>query len=111
MKRYIAVLLILVLVMTACAPSKLPPEKAIVGKWVNSQGGEINFYTGGTGLLPGIEEQIPSYQFNYSFEDKTHIVISIPEVMEVVVEVKIEDDKMTWHDHAGEIEFVYMRVK
>ncbi len=111
MKRYIVVLLILVLVMMACAPPKLPPEKAIVGKWVNLQGGEINFYADGTGLFPGIEEQIPSYQFNYSFEDETHVAISIPGVIDAIVEIKIEGDKMTWHDRASETEFVYMRVK
>jgi hypothetical protein len=111
MKRYIPILLILVLGMVACVPTKVAPEKAIVGKWVNLQGGEMNFYGDGTGLFPGIEGQIPEYQFNYFFKDETHVAINIPGVIEVVVEVKIDGDEMTWYDRSSETEFVYMRAK
>jgi len=109
MKRYVTVLVILVLGIVGCVSPEPPPQKAIVGKWVNLQGGEVNFYPDGSGLLPGIEGQIPTYQFTYSFQDETHVTISIPGVMELVVEVNIEGDKMTWYDRASETEFVYIR--
>jgi len=111
MKRYVAILVILVLGIVGCASPEPPPEEAIVGKWVNPEGGEINFYADGSGLLPGIDGQIPAYQFTYSFQDETHVTISIAGVMEIVVEISIEGDKMTWYDRASETEFVYMREK
>lgn len=126
MKRYIVVLLSLFLGVTACAFLKPSPQQMIIGKWINSGGGEINFYKDGTGFVPGFTGEgpieIPSLQFTYGFKDDTHLVINMANLpladttdlpmakqQEIVMGIKIEDDKMTWYG-AGEAEYVYTRV-
>ncbi len=124
MKRYMVILLFLFLGVTACASVEPSPKQAIIGKWVNSGGGEINFNADGTGFVPGVEGQVPPYQFTYGFKDETHLAINIANLPtvetaslpivgqgEIVVEIKIENDKMTWHDGTGKVEFVYLRAK
>lgn len=108
------VLLILILGVTACAPAETSPEKAIVGNWVNAQGGEIYFYADNTGFIPGLAESaesIPDYKFTYSFQDKTHLRITLEGQPAVVVEIKIEGDKLTWGSQHGNPEYVYTRAK
>ena len=100
--------------LAACAPDQPPPEKAIVGQWVNSQGGVIYFYADKTGFIPGDEGQtlpIPSVKFSYYFQDETHLGIKMDGQSPLVIEIKLEGDKMTWYDHATETEFKYMRAK
>jgi hypothetical protein len=98
----------------ACVPNQPSPEKAIVGQWVNSQGGVIYFYADKTGFIPGDEGQtppIPSVRFSYYFQDETHLGIEMDGQSPLVIEIKLEGDKMTWYDHASETEFEYMRAK
>jgi len=118
--RYIFALLFLLLGVTACFSLKPSVEREIIGKWVNSEGGEINFYEDGTGYVPGIKGQatgnISSLQFTYAFKDETHLVINmtaLPKInqQDIVIEVEIENDIMTWRSNAGEIEFEYRRAK
>ena len=119
MKRYIFVLLIVFVGATACFSLKTSVEREIIGKWVNSGGGEIYFYENGTGYVPGIQGQeignISSLQFTYAFKDETHLVINmttLPQAnqQDIVIEVEIKNDIMTWHSDAGEIEFEYRRA-
>jgi hypothetical protein len=112
--------LMLVFGVAACAagptPTPTPPslEKAIVGQWVNAQGGVIHFYADNTGFIPGLKgaaEEIPDSRFTYYFPDKTHLGI-VPEGQSaIVVEIKIESDKMTWRGQTSNTEFVYRRAK
>lgn len=114
------ILLLILLAMTACFSPAPSPEQEIIGKWVNSKGGEINFYKDGTGYVPGIEGQatgnIPSLQFIYEFKDETHLVINMAALpkanqQDIVVEVEIKNDTMTWHSHTGAVEFEYRRAE
>lgn len=103
-----------VLGLAACAPDQPSPEKAIVGQWVNSQGGVIYFYADKTGFIPGDEGQtppIPSVKFSYYFQDETHLGIKMDGQNPVVVEIKLEGDKMTWLNRANDVEYVYTKMK
>ncbi|MCX6030733.1 MAG: hypothetical protein NT169_15735 [Chloroflexi bacterium] len=112
--------LLLTFAVAACAsfptptPTPQPIEKAIVGKWVNPQGGEVNFYADNTGFIPGLKgepEDIPDSKFTYYFQDKTHLGIALEGQTSVVMEIKIEGDKMTWRSRTSNTEFVYTRAK
>jgi len=105
---------ILLLGISACTPARLSPEKAIVGQWVNDQGGTIHFYADHTGFIPGVEGQtpaIPSVKFTYYFKDETSLAIVMDGQAPVVVEIKLEGDKMTWRSLTNNAEFVYKRAR
>ena len=87
--------------------------KTIVGHWVNEQGGAIDFYADGAGFIPAFEEgSLPSYTFTYAIPDETHLAIKLNgEADELVVGIKIEDDKMTWRNPTTAAETVYTRGK
>ena len=106
--------LMITLGLAACAPAKVPPEKAIVGKWMNAQGGTIQFNADKTGFIPGLEEgvePIPDTPFTYYLQDETHLGIVMEGQSPVVMEIKIEGDKMTWFSRGDNSEHVYARVK
>jgi len=106
--------LVILLGVTACASPSLPPQKAIVGQWVNAQGGTIYFYEDNSGFIPGAEGQtpeIPSSKFTYYFKDDTHLGIVMGGESAIVVEIKIEGDKMTWLNRLNGVEYTYTRVK
>jgi len=112
--------LILTLAVAACTssptPTPTPPpiEKAIVGQWVNAQGGAIYFYADNTGFIPGIEagaEPVPDSKFTYYFQDKTHLGIVMEGQSAIVIEIRIEGDKMTWRSRINNTEFVYQRAR
>jgi hypothetical protein len=115
----IALVSLVVLVgMTACVPLKVPPEEAIVGQWVNDEGGTIYFYEDGTGFIPevhGEAEDIPALAFEYSFDDDTHVKIDMGEQEGeqriIVIEIKLVGSKMTWRNPATGTEYVYERQK
>jgi hypothetical protein len=103
-----------VLGLAACAPDQPPPEQAIVGQWVNSQGGVIYFYADKTGFIPGDEGQtppIPSVEFSYYFQGESHLGIKMDGQNPVVIEIKLEGDKMTWLNRASNVEYVYTKMK
>jgi len=100
--------------LSACAPAEVSPEKAIVGKWMNAQGGTIEFHADKTGFIPGLEggvEPIPDTSFTYYLQDETHLGIVMEGQSPVVVEIKIEGDKMTWRGQVDNTEYVYRRAK
>jgi hypothetical protein len=100
--------------LAACAPEQPFPEKAIVGQWVNPEGGVIYFYPDKTGFIPGDEGKtppIPSLTFSYFFQDETHLGIEMDGQSPLVVEIKLKGDKMTWLDRANNVEYVYTRMK
>ena len=108
------VLLILSLGITACVPAEVSPEKAIVGKWVNDQGGEIYFYADKTGFIPGLAgatEQIPDVKFTYYFQDMAHLAIVLDGQPAIVVKIKLDGDKLTWVTQHDNLEYVYTRAK
>lgn len=98
---------------TACvgpASASIPLlQKNIVGKWANAQGGEIDFYADGTGSIPGVQD-IPSYNFTYSFPDNTHLLV-IVDGQNLKVGIRIDGDKMIWRNSDNNTEFVYTRAK
>ncbi len=106
----LGVLLIAMLMVAACT-SKLSPQKAIVGKWVNAGGGSIEFFSNGTGFVPGVQGQIPPYDFTYIFRDETHIELNVAGQTGLVVEIKIDGDQMAWISPGGGTQFVYTRAK
>ena len=98
--------------MTACiSQPKVPPQQAIVGKWVNAGGGSIEFYANGTGFIPGIDGQIAPTNFSYAFTDEMHIQLNMGGPTGLVVEIKIDGDQMTWVSKASNTSFVYTRRK
>jgi hypothetical protein len=100
--------------LAACAPDQPPPEEAIVGQWVNPQGGVIYFYADKTGFIPGDEGQtppIPSLKFSYFFQDEAHLGIEMDGQSPLVIEIKLKGDKMTWLNQANNVEYMYTRVK
>ena len=100
--------------LTACGSAQPTSEKAIVGKWENSQGGVIQFYEDKTGFIPGDDQQappIPSASFTYSFPDQTHLTIKMAGQESVIFEIELDEDTMTWHSSANTTQFVYTRVK
>jgi len=106
--------LIITLGLAACVPAEVSPEKAIVGKWMNAQGGTIQFNADKTGFIPGLEEgvePIPDTPFTYYLQDETHLGIVMAGQSPVVMEIKIEGDKMTWRGQADNTEYVYRRAK
>ncbi len=89
------------------------PADAIVGKWVNSKGGVIQFNSDGTGSIPGFEGQelaIPSASFTYYFPDPSHLALQI-NGQPFTIEITVEGDRLTWGDRANNVQFVYDRVK
>jgi len=112
--------LILIFGVAACAPVSTPTptpqpiEQAIVGKWVNDKGGEIQFYADSTGLIPGVTDAnppIPDSKFTYYFQDEAHLGIVLEGQSAMVVGIKIEDDKMTWLNRFNSIQFTYTKAK
>jgi hypothetical protein len=94
-----------VLGLAACAPDQPAPEKAIVGQWVNSRAGVI--------YIPGDERQtppIPSVKFSYYFQDDVHLGIKMDGQNPIVIEIKLEDDKMTWLNRDNNVEYVYTKM-
>jgi len=84
-------------------------EKAIVGKWVNETGGEIDFYADGTGYLPpGFD--IEAYGFTYYLQDATHLVMTVQN-QDLTVEIRLARDKLTWYTADPNVKYVYTRVK
>ncbi len=103
-----------VLGLAACASDQPSPEEAIVGQWVNSQGGVIYFYADKTGFIPGDEGQtppIPSVRFSYYFQDETHLGIEMDGQTPLVIEIRLQGNKMTWLNRANNVEYVYTKMK
>ncbi len=110
--RSFFLLLMLVLPVVACASQpRVPPQQAIVGRWVNAKGYSISFYPNGTGFVPGVDGQIPSTNFDYVFTDETHVLMNMAGQLTTVVEIKIDGDQMTWLSQATNVAFVYTRAK
>jgi hypothetical protein len=104
--------------MTACVPLPSNPERAIVGQWVNDQGGTIYFYEDGTGFIPaakGAAEEIPAVSFKYLFNDANHVRIDMGEQggeqRVIDVEIKVDRDKMTWRNPATGTDYIYERQR
>jgi hypothetical protein len=84
-------------------------QKAIVGKWMNSQGGELDFHADGSGYIPptlGIE----AYTFSYYFQDATHLVMNLAG-QTMTVEITLVDDKLTWFAADPNVKYEYTRAK
>jgi len=99
--------------LAACGPEQPSLEEAIIGEWVNAHGGTIHFYDGGSGFIPGDENltpPVPPVNFTYRVEGQTHISINIAGQDAVIVEIKLEGDRMTWIDATNNLEFAYRRV-
>jgi hypothetical protein len=108
----LCLLVMIILPVAACASQpSVPPKDAIVGKWVNDKGGSISFYANGTGFVPGIDGQIPSTNFSYTFTDPTHIMMNLTGQLSTIIEIRIDGDQMTWSVPTNNVSFVYTRAK
>lgn len=84
-------------------------QKAIVGKWVNSTGGELDFHADGSGYIPPTPSS-EAYNFSYFFQDATHLVMAVAgETM--TVEIVLVGDKLTWFTADPNVKYVYTRTK
>ncbi len=84
-------------------------QTGIVGKWVNSVGGELDFYAGGSGYIPAVPD-MPAYNFGYYFQDSTHMVMTVTG-KSMVVRIELAGDKLTWYAADPNVSYVYTRVK
>lgn len=110
---YVILVLALLLGISACTTANVPLEKAIIGKWVNHQGGEIEFFADGTGFIPGLggDDNVPDTKFTYVFPDDTHLSLLLTGQRAILIEIEIEGDRMTWRDSESNVEFEYRRAK
>ena len=108
MKHFLLSLLILLILVTACATSQKPLSEAIIGTWENPNGFSIQFMTGGNGFIPGVPGKIPDSAFTYSIVDESHVKIDL-EGQNQTIEVTIAGDQLTWKDKLGEV--IYKRIK
>lgn len=108
------IILALILMLTACATvSSEDLRREIVGTWRNAQDYTIEFYADGTGFIPGVDGElpIPATDFTYVITDSGHIRISMGEIPDAAIEIRIEGDQMTWFNRESDTTFVYMRDK
>ncbi len=95
--------------MAARTPSVQASEKAIVGKWINKTGGELDFNADGSGYIPPTLDT-EAYNFRYYFRDATHLVMAVAgETM--IVEVRLVNDKLTWYTDDPNVKYEYTRQK
>jgi hypothetical protein len=114
LKKWYPLVLLLALVILVLGVSvwmrSIPTlQEAIVGNWANVQGGVIDFYADGTGVVPAVQD-IPAYNFTYSFPDDMHLKINL-EGQDLTVGIAIQGDRMTWRNSGNNTEFVYTRIK
>ena len=107
MKRFLVFLLCAIL-LAACSPSKSRLKDAIIGTWTDAQGYSIQFKPDGRGFIPGVEGKIPDTNFTYSILDESHIQIDM-QGRTFAIEIRIEDDQLTWKDEIGEV--LYKRTR
>jgi hypothetical protein len=84
-------------------------QTGIVGKWVNSQGGELDFYAGGSGYIPPVQD-MQAYNFGYYFQDATHMGMTVAGKT-MTVRIELAGDKLTWFTADPKVSYVYTRVK
>ena len=108
MRRWALLLVLAVLILSACQPGKPALATVIVGNWVNAAGYAIEFRAGGEGNIPGVEGKIPETSFKYLIADEEHITIDLGD-QKYTIQITIDGDTLTWTDKMG-VE-IYTRVK
>ncbi len=108
MKRVFLALVIALMLLTACAQAKNSLGDEILGTWVNSEGYQLQFHSGGSGFIPGVPGKIPDTTFTYVVKDDSHISIDLGGHVQTI-EIQISGDQLTWTDDLGEV--AYTRVK
>jgi hypothetical protein len=106
--------LALLVMLAACSTVSVDDlRREIVGTWRNVQDYTIEFYADGTGFIPGVggELPIPATDFTYAISDSGHIRISMGDISDATIEIRIEGDQMTWFNRETDTTFVYMRDK
>ena len=83
-------------------------QTGIVGKWVNPAGGELDFYAGGSGYIPAVQD-MQAYNFGYYFQDATHLVMTVTG-KSMVVRIELAGDHLTWYSPDPNVSYVYTRV-
>jgi len=95
--------------MQTRTPTVEASQKAIVGKWVNQTGGELDFNADGSGYIPPYLDTQP-YNFKYYFQDATHLVMAVAgETM--IVEIRLVNNKLTWYTSDPNVKYEYTRKK
>jgi hypothetical protein len=105
----VGTVLVVGLGMATRSASTVSVQKAIVGKWVNATGGEIDFHTDGSGYIPATAD-IQAYSFSYFFEDSTHLVMNLAGNT-MTVNIVLVDDKLTWFTADPNVKYEYTRAK
>jgi hypothetical protein len=105
----LGIVLGVVALVKVSSPKAPPVAQAIVGKWVNATGGQMEFRADGSGYLPPTLETVP-YSFTYSLPDDTHLVMKVAGQM-LTVQIELVDDKLTWYTADPNVKYVYTRAK
>jgi hypothetical protein len=108
MRRWGLLLVLAILIISACQPPKPSLETAILGNWVNASGYTIEFKSGGDGFIPGVAGKVPATTFKYSIVDQEHVLIDLGSE-KYTIQITVDGDKLTWTDKIG-VE-TYTRVK
>jgi uncharacterized lipoprotein YehR (DUF1307 family) len=113
MKRWLLISFVLILFLSSCSFGGRPLSEEIVGKWINAEGYEVEFYPDGQGFIPGVEGAIPipDSPFSYRIEDESKLFLTLSDGTTLELVVTIKGDKMTWASQIAEINFEYTRVK
>jgi hypothetical protein len=104
MRKCILVTLSVLCILAACSPPGRSLEESIVGRWVNVDGYEIEFFLDGKGIFFGVEDYIASSEFSYQIIDETNVVIEYLGA-KYAIEIVIQGDKLIWIDRLGEVEY------
>ncbi len=104
MKPTLVILTVISLILSACAPAEKTLADRIQGTWKSTEGFSIEFHGDGTGFIPGVAGKIPDTSFNYSIVDESHVQLDLQGQMQTIG-ITISDDKLTWKDDLGEVEY------
>ena len=113
MKRWLSISLVLIFLLSSCSFGGRPLSEDIVGRWINAEGYEVEFYADGQGFIPGLEGEIPipDTPFSYRIEGGSKLLLTLADGTTLELQVTIEGDRMTWDSTVDGFTFEYTRVK
>jgi hypothetical protein len=105
----LGIVLGVIVLVNMSSPQPVTLEKGIVGKWVNSKGGEVNFDARGGGMIPAGPDVLTT-TFTYVVRDDTHVVMNL-NGQTLTVTIGLTGDKMTWFTADPNTKYEYIRAK
>ena len=108
MRKFFFTLILLSLMLAACAEAPHSLATDLLGTWQDKQGFKIEFRNSGAGFIPGVAGSIPDSTFSYKIIDEQHVEMDA-QGQKATIEFHIDGDQLTWKDAIGEV--IYTRVK